>query len=1075
MDNLSDSERLVVDSVRQGVRQVFPLPEEGGEKPVIAAALLRRLALRQPILLKPGDAEGEVVPLTAAGIQIENARIHGQIDLDYFGAGDALGALTLVLKNCDLLGDRDREDPDKDDWKEGEAPPVPALMARGARFAHLSLENSRFGRIDIKGAHISGDVDVCGVGPLEDGDYCWVQARAIEVFGSFRGDKARLKLAARRAEKISADRPKHYALELSEATIRGSMHFNAADAEGGVILKNGRITGDVWMIGASIEKGEADALVGDSLHVGGGLGFHDERSEDTAEGIPRKLRRPFKCVGCLSMSFAHVSGTVSIFGAIIGDESQRYSAAIEAWHLTAGSISIGYDDKSAKVFGHMILAHARVNGDVRINAIARSVAQTLTMDRAVVGGSVVLMPGSELSNGMTLEYAEIGRDLDFNATCYASSDGRAIGASSLNVKGHVRITGEVSGAIDLEGATVDGDVRLGATDRGPLLFTSVRNTQNAVNLANARVARALRLDRVALNLSDFTQARTTSLPFYKGWSLVEAQFPGQKPKLACFLVRDVPPAELRAKRAGPDVIALNGTSPPIHAHNEKCGLTLETDEQVKRYISFFCAHVWGPEGPFKVVESAAILPPAQRSKFNESGKLSAVRAENEWRIDGWIVYGPAIFEAKFRIQDSSDPEAIGRIEMLEDNMLGPYEPPSVLYQAPYRIVTRSGFGTWPLPPPHEGDWSPATPVQEGSLKAHLTPVADNEGPAKASGKVKEAAPVGKHKRVMKAGETSPAQPAEIVFDVSGARIGLLDDDLGRAWPEEAELKLGGLHYERLSETDGRVRDPRAAFNAPSAARVASSARGNGRVRPTGTRQPEKLLEAGGRSTVPSARATRKLRKARWQARQDWLKRQYKGGQEPTHRGSVYNPQPYEQLIQALHAMGDSFSARKITSTKLNLERRLREEGWWAERARWLSVPFLWLYAVFFDNGLSTGRALATFFALWLAGALAAQVALTGFPVQLDGLVFLQGENPVLAVVKEGVVTHRPCGGNINAIWYALDSFVPLIDLKQESRCDIRPERWGWVAAKSWYALLGWLVTSLAALTVSGLLRRYAER
>lgn len=1082
MNDLKDPELLVVEKVRLGERQVFPLPEEGGEKPEIAAALLRKLALRQPIQLKPGDTVGEVIPLTAAGIQIENARIHGQIDLDYFGAGDALGALTLVLKNCDLLGDRDREDPDKDDWKEGEAPPVPALTARGARFAHVSLENSRFARIDIGSALVASDLNICGVQPLEDGDYCWIQARGVEVSGSFRGDGARLKLTRRKEERINSDRPKNYALTLSDATIRGSIHFNAATAIGGVILKNSRVAGDVWMIGAAVEKGEAHAIVGDSLHVDGGIGLHDERSDDPGSKRTPKGRRTFACAGTLSLSFARVDGVLSILGGEIGDKDNIASPAIEAWHLAAGSLSIGHEDKSARLFGHMMLKHARINGNVHINVIARSAAQTLYMDRAVVGGSVAVLPGSEISNGLSLEHAEIGRDIDFSATCRAAADGRAIGASSITVRGHVKIAGEVSGQIDLEGATVDGDIRLGAIDQvpepRPLLFAAVSDKPHGVNLANARIARSLRFDGVAVNRADFTMARATPLTFYKGWSLVEAYFPGQKPKLACYLVRDQSP---KAASAGPDVRALNGTSPPIYEHNARNGLLLETEEQVLSYLRFFCAHVWGPEGPFKIVESAAELLPAQRGKFNDSGKLSATLEDGEWRLNGTVSYGPAAFAARFRIEKQGESEFLGRIHMLDDELLGSIEQRHVLFQPPYRMAIRPGFGPWPLSPPHSGNWKPATPEQVALLNAHLTRNTDSQRSVGSRDAEKKTPAGGIKKNANSREDVSPRRTPELIFDVRGAQIGLLDDDLGRAWPNEAEIKLGGLHYDRLSETDGRIgsiRDPKAAFNAPLTRKSELGRFGDNRTGTLTTRTAPSPSPPSTRGRRQNPRTERKLSKARWQARQDWLLLQYKKKEEPRYRqgDNPYNPQPYEKLIHALHAMGDGLSARKITITKLNLERKLREESFFPELWRRMFVPFRWLYWQLFDYGLSPEKALGTFVILWLAGALATQVALTGWTVSWDPLLFFpQGADPVLAVVNEGVVTHRPCRGNINAIWYALDSFVPLIDLKQESRCDIRPERWGWVAAKSWYALLGWLVTSLAALTVSGLLRRYAER
>ena len=84
------------------------------------------------------------------------------------------------------------------------------------------------------------------------------------------------------------------------------------------------------------------------------------------------------------------------------------------------------------------------------------------------------------------------------------------------------------------------------------------------------------------------------------------------------------------------------------------------------------------------------------------------------------------------------------------------------------------------------------------------------------------------------------------------------------------------------------------------------------------------------------------------------------------------------------------------------------------------------------------------------------------------------DQPVM--IFEDTSREVPCGDQVEPVWYALDVFVPLLDLKQEVRCDIsvREDAWGWRAFKSIYAILGALVSSLVLLTVSGVLRRRAE-
>jgi hypothetical protein len=76
----------------------------------------------------------------------------------------------------------------------------------------------------------------------------------------------------------------------------------------------------------------------------------------------------------------------------------------------------------------------------------------------------------------------------------------------------------------------------------------------------------------------------------------------------------------------------------------------------------------------------------------------------------------------------------------------------------------------------------------------------------------------------------------------------------------------------------------------------------------------------------------------------------------------------------------------------------------------------------------------------------------------------------------------PCNMDVNSFLYAADLFIPVLDLDQESKCGIRHDdshskktyTW-WRVAKAFYELLGWIVTSLVILVLSGVLRRDLER
>ncbi|MGB6132892.1 MAG: hypothetical protein WCC14_17175 [Acidobacteriaceae bacterium] len=68
-----------------------------------------------------------------------------------------------------------------------------------------------------------------------------------------------------------------------------------------------------------------------------------------------------------------------------------------------------------------------------------------------------------------------------------------------------------------------------------------------------------------------------------------------------------------------------------------------------------------------------------------------------------------------------------------------------------------------------------------------------------------------------------------------------------------------------------------------------------------------------------------------------------------------------------------------------------------------------------------------------------------------------------------------CGDKIVPALYAIDVFLPVLNLHQEDACSIKPERTGWRIWQAVYAALGWIITPLTILTFTGTLRRHLEK
>lgn len=94
------------------------------------------------------------------------------------------------------------------------------------------------------------------------------------------------------------------------------------------------------------------------------------------------------------------------------------------------------------------------------------------------------------------------------------------------------------------------------------------------------------------------------------------------------------------------------------------------------------------------------------------------------------------------------------------------------------------------------------------------------------------------------------------------------------------------------------------------------------------------------------------------------------------------------------------------------------------------------------------------------------------------------DKPKLRLHSKALVADpSPCDLAVSSLLYAVDIFIPMLHLDQEERCSIREDhiddREGdlylkWRILKAIYEVIGWIITSLVILTVTGVLRRDLE-
>lgn len=221
----------------------------------------------------------------------------------------------------------------------------------------------------------------------------------------------------------------------------------------------------------------------------------------------------------------------------------------------------------------------------------------------------------------------------------------------------------------------------------------------------------------------------------------------------------------------------------------------------------------------------------------------------------------------------------------------------------------------------------------------------------------------------------------------------------------------------------------------------------------------------------------------------------------------YRPQPFVQLARVLESSGLDRDARRIIRARQWIETG-RARGLWG-------IPQA-LFGAMFGFGYSSFRACAVLVAYCLLGFWGVDMAkVQGMLVYDNQPVAAYADTagnpaiPVLSPPSDSALTCR----DIDAYSYALDLMIPLVDLHIEGKCEVRrasnePVFYGkpavvatmkWLAAPFWreslvipkgsfdlvppvaaqrwrfahvaYAMMGWIIVSLAILTFSGILRQ----
>ncbi len=188
----------------------------------------------------------------------------------------------------------------------------------------------------------------------------------------------------------------------------------------------------------------------------------------------------------------------------------------------------------------------------------------------------------------------------------------------------------------------------------------------------------------------------------------------------------------------------------------------------------------------------------------------------------------------------------------------------------------------------------------------------------------------------------------------------------------------------------------------------------------------------------------------------WLK-----SQRPQDLRQDFCPQPWEQLIAVLRAMGHPNDARKIAIAKQD---QLRAAG----RMKGIRKPAHWLYGKLARYGYSPERLLGFATAVWLGFALLFWWGSTDdvWPVSTGPTLYLNAPEPK-------ATPHHPPLHRFDPWRYSLDALLP-IDLGYTSSAHPDEERF-WGAVLGWAAtvetMLGWLAGVVLIASATSLLKK----
>lgn len=1071
---MNDSYKKILECFSKGVWYTSPEEVDGYFISVEA------IFLRDALLGCYADTVGSI-----KAIRLRSIKITGILDLRDCSGPEGTPLPPIILDQCILEGDIER-------------PYAPSFSARHAYLARLSLSNCQFGRVDLSDALIEGDVAIDCVKRRNGTKLCQVSGRRAHIKGMLNARNARLRIPL--DQKIPDFDISDSALDFADSTINGPIYLlKGFSAIGGVNFKGAKVGGDIWAMGVKIIGRAGEAFLLQRLKCDGGLSLDSEGKKKTIirGNIDLKSARiRWLTLNNLCIRPAEISEdkkeivAVDLSGSLIEQEvlakrvNSKESYQKFPWGLAGNNAKIGGDVLVEYMDGSISFFQASLGGCLEVN---KSNLRTLNLCGGVVEKSIYINANIIVNKNI---YSIDASDLSVNHSivlevppCHINLEGSKAGANlhitfiemesdppfslieapNIGVD-HNCILKNISGEAVLSNAVIGGNLDVVGAGINELDASGIKvvgsssvsgvfapeKIKQTINFQGSEIKGALHLERLKISqlgefkpkitLEDSTvdcdfcvksmsvvresrfswanneaiEVRFGNLSFYPGWKLYEFLFI-EEDKDRQLVVSYLYNESTSYKQKS---IILSGLSSPIHELNATSLLKIDKEEEALEYLKFFCCYVWADEGPFKLVLSPEELPFTDLPGLDQI-PFSPTLAKNgdRWNVNAIVLYGRNLFGCEFEI------EPTGKVNMLDDNPIPELEKDNpegkdsghILYLPPYRAIKRDTNG------------------YSNEKLFWVEKIAHNISKIESPDQCK------KLLFLIMGEEDITGNIAEAILSLSGLSVGSLRYEKLNDWGSGIEIELDGFEYKRVEDRESTK---------------------------------EMFAKSGGGDLYTYSVNDRIA----------WLNKQFPQGSYKNHpKGKLFTPQPHEFMASILKARGEAHQAKQIILNKLKLERELNY-GFFKK------ITSLFM-DVFFKHGLFASRGIICCAVLLAAGALCfnhmnygydkpilvVNTALTNFVVQNN-----EGDKlePVTLLGKNETdfISEIRCGDQIDSTLYAIDVFIPLLELRQEEKCSITTDPMGdyfeWF--KGLYSIIGAIFTSLTLLTLTGVLRRHTE-